>query len=305
MVGRLAPTPSAGLHVGNIFSCLVAWLYARKAHGSVILRIEDVDRARCRTEYVDSILQDLQTLGLTWDNDVILFQAARTSAYDAAFEQLEATGLVYPCFCSRADLHAASAPHAGEHFVYAGTCRHYCESQRREMWEKRRPAMRLAVPDKRFTVDDMLQGPYRQNLARECGDYIIRRSDGIYSYQLAVVVDDLAQGVNQVVRGFDLLECAPQQEYLRSLLQPGVAPIEYAHVPLLLDENGRRLAKRDRDMGLAGIMEHFRRVEDFLGYLAHLTGLAPTSQAISAQELIQAADIDALKGKRQITWRLP
>ena len=305
VVGRLAPTPSAGLHIGNIFACLIAWLDAKSAGGRVLLRIEDVDRDRCRTEYVDAIMRDLEAIGLFWDNGEVLYQSKRSTVYDEALSLLSSMGVVYPCFCSRADLHAASAPHAGEHFVYAGTCRNYTAEQREEMREQRNPAMRLMVPADVFTIHDALQGEYHQNLARECGDFIIRRSDGLYSYQLAVVVDDLAQGVTRVVRGRDLLECAPQQEYLRGLLQPDSSPLEYVHVPLLLDVNGRRLAKRDRDMGLPGLLEHFGSVEVLLGYLACLTGLRSTPEPTTVQELLDGFTLDALKDVQTITWRLP
>ena len=305
VVGRLAPTPSAGLHIGNIFSCLVAWLAARSRGGEVVLRIEDVDRARCRREYVDAILRDLETLGITWDNTKVMFQSERTAAYDAAFARLDALGDVYPCFCSRADLHAASAPHAGEHYVYAGTCRYLTDEQRAERSAIRPPAYRLAVPSKTMEIDDKIQGRYSQDLALGCGDFIIRRSDGVYSYQLAVVVDDLAQGVNQVVRGYDLLESAPQQDYLRCLIDPDAPLISYAHVPLLLDEKGRRLSKRDRDMGLEGLLEHFGDVPHLLGHLAEITGLQPDDTPVTAEDLVPAFDFSLLQGKRTLTWKLP
>ena len=305
MVGRMAPTPSAGLHIGNIFSCLIAWLAAKSAAGRIILRIEDVDRDRCRQEHIDAILFDLERLGLVWDNEEILYQTTRTEAYDRACETLERAGLLYPCFCSRADLHAASAPHRGERFVYAGTCRKLAPREREELCQTRRFALRLVVPDRELSIRDAIQGPYAQNLATECGDFIIRRSDGIYSYQLAVVVDDLAQGVTQVVRGVDLLECAPQQEYLRNLLDSSAKTLSYAHVPLLLDENGRRLAKRDHDTGVSGLLERFGSVERLLGYLAHLTGLRTTAEPTTVKELLDGFSFDALQGKQSILWRMP
>ncbi|MDO4532932.1 MAG: tRNA glutamyl-Q(34) synthetase GluQRS [Coriobacteriia bacterium] len=305
VVGRMAPTPSAGLHIGNIFSCLIAWLAAKSAAGRIILRIEDVDRERCRQEHIDTILFDLERLGLVWDNEEILYQTSRTEAYDRACDALKGAGLLYPCFCSRADLHAASAPHRGERFVYAGTCRHVTGEERETLCRSRRFALRLEVPDENFIIQDAIQGSFTQNLAHECGDFIIRRSDGIYSYQLAVVVDDLAQGVTQVVRGVDLLECAPQQEYLRKLLDPTAKPLSYAHIPLLLDENGRRLAKRDRDIGVSGLLEHFGTVERLLGHLAHLTGLRSTAEPTTVQELLDGFSFEALQGKQSITWKMP
>ena len=305
VVGRMAPTPSSSLHIGNLFASLVAWLAAKSRGGRILLRIEDVDRERSRQEHIDDIFRDLEALGLLWDNEEVIYQRNRTEAYDAALAQLIDRNAVYPCFCSRADLHAASAPHVGEHFVYAGTCRNYSPQQIAELRTRRSPAMRLHVPDVEVCVNDAIQGAYCQNLARECGDYIVRRSDGIYAYQLAVVVDDLAQGVNQVVRGYDLLECAPQQEYLRHMLDPDALDVEYAHVPLLLDAQGRRLAKRDRDMGLAGLLEVFGDVPHLLGYLSCLTGLRDDAKPITAEELVGEFTFERLQGKRFITWKLP
>ena len=305
VVGRLAPTPSAGIHVGNVFSCLVAWLAARSAGGRVLLRIEDVDKPRCKQTFIDGILRDLDTLGITWDNADIMYQSMRSEAYDAAFEKLRSLDVLYPCFCSRADLHVASAPHVGEHYIYAGTCRELSADEIAERTLRRSPAYRLRVPDDVVCITDEIQGTYSQNLAGECGDYVLRRSDGIYSYQLAVVVDDLEQGVNQVVRGLDLLECAPQQSYLRGLLCPDAADIEYAHIPMIVDSNGRRLAKRDRDMSLPAILEHFETVEAFIGYLAYTTGLQPVNEPTTAENLAKCFSYDLLEGKTHITWRLP
>ena len=305
VVGRMAPTPSSSLHIGNLFASLVAWLAAKSRGGRILLRIEDVDRDRSRQEHIDGIFRDLEALGLYWDNEEIVYQSSRTDAYDAAMERLKAQRAVYPCFCSRADLHAASAPHVGEHFVYAGTCRNLTPERITELRAHRSPAMRLHVPDAEICVDDAIQGPYCQNLACECGDYIVRRSDGIYAYQLAVVVDDLAQGVNQVVRGYDLLECAPQQEFLRHLLDADAPEVEYAHVPLLLDTQGRRLAKRDRDMGLPGLLDVFGDVPHLIGYLAALTGLRDDAEPITVQELIGEFSFERLRGKQSITWALP
>jgi glutamyl-tRNA synthetase len=301
----MAPTPSAGLHVGNIFSCLVAWLAVKSRGGRIVLRIEDVDRDRCRREYADQIMRDLETLGLTWDNANVLWQGDREEAYDGAFAALDSQGLLYPCFCSRADLHAASAPHAGERYLYAGTCFGLTPEEVGEKRLSRNPAYRLHVPDLELSIDDAIQGSFSQNLAHECGDFIVRRSDGIYAYQLAVVVDDLAQGVTQVVRGCDLLDSAPQQDYLRSLLDPEAPCIEYAHVPLLLDEDGRRFSKRDRDVSLDGILERFESPTHFIGYLAHATGLAPDPEPRTPEDLAASFSFEKLAGRTSITWRFP
>lgn len=305
VVGRMAPTPSANLHVGNIFSCLVAWLAARASGGRILLRIEDLDVSRSKPEYIDGIMRDLESLGLLWDNREIVYQSARREAYDAAYGRLEALGRIYPCFCSRADLHAASAPHVGERYPYPGTCRDLTPEQVAERLRSRRPAHRLRVDEVRMRIDDAVQGPFMQDLGRECGDFIVRRSDGVYAYQLAVVVDDLASGVNQVVRGLDLLDSAPQQSFLRALLEPDAPDVEYAHVPLIVDAQGRRLSKRNHDQGLQGILEHFGDVEHFLGHLACTTGLRRTPEPTTAEELVDGFSFGLLAGRREIRWTLP
>jgi len=301
-VGRMAPTPSAGLHVGNIFSCLVTWLAARSGGGRVLLRIEDLDPARSKRTYADAIMHDLETLGLTWDNADVMWQHDRSGAYDEAFRTLQAQGIVYPCFCSRADLHAASAPHVGERYLYAGTCRGLSAEEVADRAKRRPPAYRVRVPEREYRILDAIQGAFHQQLDTDCGDFIIRRSDGIYSYQLAVVVDDLAQGVTQVVRGFDLLECAPQQEFLRAALNPQAPALAYAHVPMLFDGEGRRLSKRDHDQTLDGLLEHFKTPEALLGHLAFITGLQPVDEPATAESLVAGFSFDLLAGKKSITW---
>ena len=301
----MAPTPSSNLHIGNIAACLIAWLFARQHGGSVILRIEDLDKERSKPEYIQSVLHDLETLGLVWDNEEIIYQSNRTSRYDEVFEKLDKAGVLYPCYCSRADLHAASAPHRGERYLYAGTCRNLSPAERQAKSLSRNAAYRIRVPKHMFDFEDALQGRYRQELESECGDFIVKRSDGVYAYQLAVVVDDLDQGINQVVRGIDLLDSTPQQMYVRSLIDPDASAVAYAHIPLLLDERGRRLSKRDHDMGLEAILGHFRTVEHLIGYLAHVLGIRPDAEPLSAQELIECSDLQALVGKQSISWRLP
>ena len=234
VVGRFAPSPSGRMHLGNVFSALMAWLSVRSAGGTMVLRIEDLDPDRCRPEYAEQLKDDLRWLGLDWDVEQTP-QSRRTEAYRERFERLREMGLVYPCYCSRGELHAASAPHASDgNVIYAGTCRNLTEEER--AGKTRRPAWRLIVPDEEFTFHDGLQGEYRENLARECGDFIIRRSDGVYAYQLAVVTDDAEAGVTQIVRGRDLLSSTPRQIYLQRLL--GLPTPEYYHVPLLVAPDG-------------------------------------------------------------------
>lgn len=230
VVGRFAPSPTGRMHAGNIYAALSAWLVAKSQGGTIVLRIEDLDRDRSKAEYISAVQRDFELLGLTWDRGPF-FQHDRDEAYLEAFSALERRGLVYPCFCTRADLHAASAPHRGEKFVYPGTCRGLTAEQIAEKSMRRAPAQRLRVPDDTYSFEDMVQGRYKQNLAHDCGDFLIRRSDQAFAYQLAVVVDDAAQGVTSIVRGVDLLCSTPQQLYLQELL--GLDHPRYAAYPFI------------------------------------------------------------------------
>ena len=281
VVGRFAPSPSGRMHLGNVWSALLSWLSVRSAGGEMVLRMEDLDPDRCRPEYVSQLREDLRWLGLDWDREQPQ-QSTRTGAYAAAFDVLRDRGMVYPCYCSRADLHAASAPHASDgRVIYGGTCRHLTEEERRR--QTKAPAWRLVVPDREYAFTDGLQGFFSENLARECGDFIIRRADGVYAYQLAVVTDDAAGGISQVVRGRDLLESTPRQLYLFELLELPV-PAFY-HVPLLLAPDGRRLSKRERDLDL-GALRQRHTPEEILGFLASLARLIPAGETASAAELV-------------------
>ena len=280
VVGRFAPSPSGRMHLGNVFSALMAWLSVRSAGGTMVLRIEDLDPDRCRPEYAEQLKDDLRWLRLDWDTEQTP-QSRRTEAYRERFERLREMGLVYPCYCSRGELHAASAPHASDgNVIYAGTCRDLTEEERAA--KTRRPAWRLIVPDEEIAFHDGLQGEYRENLARECGDFIIRRSDGVYAYQLAVVTDDAEAGVTQIVRGRDLLSSTPRQIYLQRLL--GLPTPEYYHVPLLVAPDGRRLSKREHDLDMGALRERCTP-EALLGCLAQLSGLRPTAEPVTAGEL--------------------
>ena len=292
VVGRFAPSPTGRMHAGNVFAALVAWLVAKAQGGRMVLRIEDLDAQRSKREYVDAVQRDFERLGLTWDEGPF-FQHDREEAYRAAFDALAARGLVYPCFCTRADLHAASAPHRGEKPVYPGTCRGLSDEERaRRVAAGRTPAQRLAVPDRDVALQDLVQGSYRQNLARECGDFLVRRSDGAFAYQLAVVVDDAEQGVNSVVRGVDLLCSTPQQMHLQDLL--GLPHPVYAHVPLVVAERDRRLSKRDHDAALDALLERFKTPEGVVGHIAGITGLAASCDPATPEELLQDFDLAAL-----------
>ena len=281
--GRFAPSPSGRMHLGNLWSCLLAWLAARSAGGGMVLRLEDLDPDRCRPEFCDQVMRDLEWLGLDWDGQPI-YQSRRTEAYAAAFRALEDQGLVYPCFCTRAQRLAASAPHRSDGVVlYSGRCRHLTPAERETLSVQRARAWRVEEPEETVSNRDQIQGDCAQNLAAECGDFILRRSDGVYAYQLAVVVDDAFQGVTQVVRGSDLLDSAPRQLWLQSKL--GLPHPEYGHVPLLLSPDGRRLAKRDRDLELSQLKERFTAPQ-LVGRLALAAGLLPEYAPVTPQELL-------------------
>ena len=292
-VGRFAPSPSGRIHLGNLLCCLLAWLSARQKGGKVVLRIEDLDTARCKRPYAEQMIEDLQWLGLTWDEgpgvggpDGPYYQSERTALYEQALEKLERMGLVYPCYCTRAELHAASAPHRSDGQAgYPGTCRHLTAAEREK--KTRAPATRLMVPDETWSFTDGHMGHYGENLLHECGDFLLRRSDGMFAYQLAVVVDDAAMGVTEVVRGSDLLSSTPRQLYLYDLL--GLKAPEFIHFPLLLAPDGRRLSKRDAAAGLDDL-RFTLTAEEILGRLAYLGGFNPTAQPKTAAELL--ADFD-------------
>ena len=306
-VGRFAPSPSGRIHLGNILCSLLAWLSARQKGGRVVLRIEDLDTARCPRRYGEQMAADLRWLGLTWDEgpgvggpDGPYEQSLRTALYEQALEKLENMGLVYPCFCTRAELHAASAPHREDgQVLYAGTCRALTLEQIAEKKKTRAPALRLRVPEEDWGFTDGHMGPYRENLARDCGDFLLRRSDGMFAYQLAVVVDDAAMGVTEVVRGADLLDSTPRQLYLYHLL--GLEPPAFIHGPLLLASDGRRLSKRNADAGLDDLQDRMTAAE-ILGKLAYLAGFNPSAEPKTAEQLL--ADFDWAKVPKE-DIRLP
>ena len=279
-VGRFAPTPSGRMHLGNVFAALIAWLSVKSRGGSLILRMEDLDTQRTSAEFAEVLRDDLRWLGLDWDEETQP-QSRRSSVYEKYFEKLMDMGLLYPCYCTRSQLHSVNAPHLSDGtYVYPGTCRELTPAQRQSF--DRAPAWRVRVPDRVWTVMDMAQGEYRENLATDCGDFVVRRADGVFVYQLAVTVDDGESGVTEVVRGMDLLSSAPRQMYLQELL--GFNHPAYGHVPMLLAPDGRRLSKRDRDLDL-GVLRQRLSAEDLLGVLAHSAGLMEKAEAVSAKEL--------------------
>ena len=288
-VGRFAPTPSGRLHLGNLMCAMLAWLSAKSRGGKCILRIEDLDAARCpfMGENTKYMLDDLAWMGLDFDDEV-LYQSQRGEVYEKYFSELEEKGLIYPCYCSRAELHAASAPHLSDGVpIYDRKC-----LLRAERGEKppasRKPAYRVRVPDEDVEFVDVLQGVYRENLDRECSDFVVRRSDGVYAYQLAVVVDDALSGVNEVVRGNDLLSSTPRQMYLQRLW--GFANPTYAHIPLLTDAAGRRLSKREGDGCMEVVRERYADSRPVIGALAAALSLIPSPESMTAEQLLPLFD---------------
>ena len=306
--GRFAPSPSGRMHLGNLFCALLSWLSVKSQGGEWILRIEDLDTDRCRPDYARQVEEDLRWLGLAWDEggstggpDAPYFQSQRTALYEAALARLREMGLVYPCFCTRAQLHAASAPHREDGLtVYPGTCRGLTpEDIARREAAGRRGALRLRVPEESIAFTDGHLGEVTEYLPTDCGDFLLRRSDGLFAYQLAVVVDDAAMGVTEVVRGADLLSSTPRQLLLYRLL--GETAPAFCHFPLLLSSDGRRLSKRDGDLGLAVLRERYTP-EEIVGKLAYLAGQNPGGGPRTPEALAEDFHWDAVP-RRDI--RLP
>ena len=288
VVGRFAPTPSGRMHLGNVFAALIAWLSVRSQNGEMVLRMEDLDTQRTSGEFAQVLREDLQWLGLDWDRETPP-QSERSAVYDRYFEKMMDDGLLYPCYCTRSQLHSVNAPHLSDGtYVYPGTCRNLTNPP-----AGRKPAWRVIVPDKVWSFTDRVQGDYALNLYTDCGDMVVRRADGVYVYQLAVTVDDGEAGVTEVVRGMDLLSSAPRQMYLQELL--GFSHPEYGHVPMLLAPDGRRLSKRDKDLDLGELRKRMLP-EQLIGNLAYAAGLTDKYQPVSATELAQHFRWDLLKG---------
>lgn len=283
ITGRFAPTPSGRLHLGNLLCALLAYLSVRSQGGKFLLRIEDLDVPRCPRRLSLQCIEDLAWLGFTWDEEP-LWQSQRSAIYQHYLDELQKQGLIYPCFCTRAQLMASQAPNLGDtQVVYNRACAHLSNDDVARLSRTRSPALRLRVPDAEVTFTDGLFGPQRENLARDCGDFILRRSDGLFGYQLAVVVDDALSGVNQVVRGRDILSATPRQLYLLEKL--GFPAPEYVHIPLLMDHAGRRLAKRDKDLDLSALSRRFTP-EDILGMLAYSAGIIEENRPMTLEQLI-------------------
>ena len=302
VVGRFAPSPSGRLHLGNLACSLLAWLSARSRGGRIVLRIEDLDAERCPRKYADQLEEDLGWLGLFWDEGGSkggphepYYQSECSGIYTESYKKLEAMGLVYPCFCSRSQLHAASAPHTSDgNVIYPGTCRGLTAEEIAEKRKKKAPAYRLMVPDENITFTDGCMGEHTENLLRDCGDFYLRRADGVFAYQLAVVVDDARMGVTEVVRGADLLSSTARQLYLYRLL--GLPAPEFAQCPLLLASDGRRLSKRDGDQSLENLRARYT-AEDIVGRLAYAYGLQEEPAPRTPESLIKDFSWDKVPKK--------
>ncbi len=293
--GRYAPSPTGDLHLGNLRTALLAWLFARVANGQFVLRVEDLDLARVRPHSTERMIADMRWLGLDWDEGPDVggpyapyTQSERLNIYRHYLQRQLAAGLVYPCYCTRAEItRVASAPHGDEGPRYPGTCRHLTAAQRRQHEANgRRPSLRFHVDDERIvSFTDLLTGPMQQHVQQATGDFIICRSDGIFAYQFAVVVDDALMQLNQIVRGADLLSSTPRQILLYEAL--GFPIPTFVHVPLVLDEQGNRFSKRSESAGLAPLRAAGMTPAQVVGQLAASCGLVEPGASITPIELAQ------------------
>ena len=272
------------MHLGNMFSALLSWLSAKSKNGQWLLRIEDIDPQRSRMEYAKLLMDDLQWLGLAWDGEPV-FQSQRSDIYEHYYNMLKQQGLTYPCYCTRADLLATQAPHESDgRVVYPGTCRpKKVEGGGLKVEDGRPAATRLMVADEDIAFTDGHYGTQTVNMAHHVGDYIIRRKDGAWAYQLAVVVDDGLMGVSEVVRGRDLLLSSPQQISLSRML--GFTPPQFIHLPLLINDAGQRLSKRDSSLDMGVLRQHYTASE-LIGWLAYYAGLLPDPQPTMPNQLL-------------------
>lgn len=271
--------------MGNIYSALLSWLSARSSGSEWVLRIEDIDRERSRREYADQIMDDLQWLGLTWDGDAV-WQSDRSHIYHQHLERLNDLALVYPCHCTRAEIMATQAPHESDgRVVYAGTCRPAENAPLESVDVKEK--LRLIVPDRMIEFSDRHYGYQKVNLASHCGDFVLRRADHAWAYQLAVVVDDATMGIEEVVRGRDLLLSTAQQIYLFSLL--GYPVPTFTHLPLLCNTDGQRLSKRDKSLDLGELRSNFTAPE-IVGKLAFHAGVIDRPEPVEPKDLIGCFD---------------
>lgn len=293
-VGRLAPSPTGALHLGNVRTFMIAWLRARSKGGRVILRIEDLDHPKDKPGAASQAIEDLHWLGFDWDEEFV--QSTRKHLYGEALERLRSLGVAYPCVCSRRDVEAAqSAPHAGEQLFYPGTCRdrfltwkEAFDYKNAAIFDQRNvqlPCWRFRVPNETaISFDDVFAGRYEQNVGKILGDFPIARDEFGAGYTLAVVVDDAMMGVTEVVRGDDLLQATPAQILLQKAL--GLSTPSYCHVPLVVGKDGKRLAKRHGDTRVATFRKEGVRPELVLGMLASSCGWCGRDDLVTLRDLI-------------------
>ena len=286
--GRFAPSPTGELHLGNARTALLSWLWARTGGGGYAIRIEDIDTPRVRPGMAEQQLEELGWLGLDWDGPPV-FQSRRTSLYEEALRKLG--DHVYECYCSRAEIAAASAPHGDEGPRYPGTCASLTRAQRAERRRTRSPSLRLRVPAGPLAFHDEIAGDRSFDTQQLVGDFVLRRGDGIFAYQLAVVVDDGAMGITQVLRGADLLASTARQILLHRLL--GQREPRWAHVPLVIAGNGERLSKRDKSLSLSALRKRGVDPRQVVAHLARLSGSA-APDACEARDLLAGFSLSKL-----------
>ena len=297
MRGRFAPSPTGYIHLGNVWTAFLTWLQVRQQKGTLILRIEDIDEQRSKPEYTQALLEDLAWLGLDWDEGPgkggpygPYIQQERYSLYEKALQELQAKHLLYPCYCSRARLQAIGAPHEGEHRLYDGHCYGMPEEQRRQM--DRKPSWRVHVPHVSVSFTDGSYGPFSDYLPRVCGDFVVRRADGLYAYQLAVAVDDGSMGITHVLRGRDLLSSTAQQIWLMEVL--GYTPPSYTHVPMLIDASGNRLSKRQQGITVRSLRDRGVQADAILSALALAGGLVSERRLYHKGELLRLCNFQTM-----------
>ena len=304
MKGRFAPSPTGYIHLGNVWIALLSYISTRQQNGKYVVRMEDIDLQRSKRELGEALLDDLEWLGFEWDEgprvggpEVSYWQSERQTYYADILEYLALEKLTYPCFCNRARLQSiASAPHAGEVVHrYDGKCRHLCDFEIQDLRNSKEPSLRLAVNTCDLNFDDRWQGAQHIHLECELDDYILRRGDGMYAYNLAVVLDDIAMGITEVIRGNDLLDTTGQQLYLYNILQQcysykDIEVPKYGHAPLLVDADGNRLSKRQKSITIRELREQQWSASRILGELAAAGGLIDggryTHPRISFSDLI-------------------
>ena len=289
--GRFAPSPTGTLHVGNLRTALVAWLFARSQDARYLVRMEDLDTGRVRERFYDEQLHDLAAIGLDWDGPVVR-QSERIALYESALEVLRSRGLIYECWCTRAEIReAASAPHGDlPEGAYPGTCRELTARERAERAAgARRPALRVRADAARVAFEDRLAG-HQEGVV---DDFVVRRNDGAFAYNLAVVVDDGAQGIGEVVRGADLLDSTPRQLWLCDRL--GIVAPRHAHVALVLGPDGARLAKRHGAVTLAERAAQGQSADDVRDELAASLGIGARGEHLTPAELVERFSATALR----------